>query len=1170
MIELRYKIAIVITQDKSPVPAANVRLGYTVHLATIVAIGSLVTVGMTVYFFLGPIFELSGTSTPSTYALTIFFFLPLALALAERSSVTPGRGGLFNLSRSSGSVPLAFTTGWLIIGGLLSLAALFAWEGGLALHELISLFSENEFDERWLAVSLILIAVLFTRSQTIDVWRRRSALVYGAILLLATVIFAAWFAPLEVPSTWIYVPSSTLSLSAPFISVSLWSMHFVLEQRDAVRRPRRQMAGAVYLPILVGGLAGAVVAATLLLFPALTYLDSLPILTLAQQIHPLLALAVLFAMLGISFVGLKHSLLSLQRTSAAMVDDGFLPKQLLFGQHVWQRQSYILAASTLITPLLVLLFSIRLNVAQASSAIILALIIIYGQDLLRSRPNLAENRRPKMPFHPFIPGISAAICLTLLVSQGTAAAFNLAGWLLAGALIYAVFARDGAIQVRQRDLMVAGTTLAPEKKGYRVLVAVSDPSKAADLLRLGAQIAAERSGTILVLRVATQTIDDEANHRLATSTWKELDEIILAMEKPLVPATPLVRLAPDAAAGLLTTIWEEKIDLALLGWPAGHAVDIEEHDGAIGKIVQKAQCEVVILRGRWPSSVKRVLVPVISAGHSVAALALGQDLLTDLDDDPKVVALRILRGKVTEESRQQAETQLNHTWNELHNAKYISGEIVGSANPRDEILQTSSAYDLLLLGLSDEGFLAETDFGGLPVEIALNTTLPTLLVKRKEKEVSYWLRRSWDRLSSILPTLSPKRRAVVGADMRHDAQADIDFYVLMVLAASIALLGLLQNSAAVIIGAMLVAPLMSPILAMAQSIVRGQIKVFRQAAESTANGVVLAIAVGALLSLLLLSLGIHIPTTSEILARTQPNFLDLLVALASGAAAAYAISRSEVGAALPGVAIAAALVPPLAVTGYGLGTAQFDIAAGSLLLFLTNLAAIILAAAVVFLLLGIRPPVRDDRDEQARYGLRMAVIALILIAIPLFGTTRASANEAMRYDTINSVLDQYWPPTQAEAVDIVITSVWNKDLTIDCTIYDYAGVVDEQSIAGLQAQLSRTLDQPVILHSKTINVRLDSFDDASAAYNLTQTPTPTSPAVEQAPLFNGLEETVEPSIPATPGAATADGSLPLITATIAPAPSPSVIETYEAPPMATVGTEAVPGETPVPTAPPLP
>jgi uncharacterized hydrophobic protein (TIGR00271 family) len=473
-------------------------------------------------------------------------------------------------------------------------------------------------------------------------------------------------------------------------------------------------------------------------------------------------------------------------------------------------------------------------------------------------------------------------------------------------------------------------------------------------------------------------------------------------------------------------------------------------------------------------------------------LTLGQTLLAIKGKEGKVVALRIMREKPTEEIRRQTEKQLQSMTSKLSKRAQIVSTVTASSNTKTEILQKTADFDVLVLGLSDEGFLAETDFSGLPVDIAGHSEKPTLLVKRSEAFASYWLRRSWDLVAAVLPKLSPMQRATVGTEMQHHAVADVDFYVLMLLAASIALFGLLQDSAAVIIGAMLVAPLMSPILAMSHSIVRGQVSLFRQAADSTTNGIVLAIAVGTLLTLLLVSFGIPIPPTAQILARTQPNLLDLLVALASGAAAAYAISRSEVGAALPGVAIAAALVPPLTVAGYGLGTAQFEIAAGSLILFATNLAAIILSAAVVFLLLGFRPPTQSDRDEQARSGLRMAIIALVLIALPLVATTYTSSQQATQETIVTSILEQNWNPASAEVDDIFITDSRNVDLIVSFTIYDYTDSVHEQSLAELQQELSNALDETVVLEVRTINARSDRVDDKSSARILTQTPTPTA------------------------------------------------------------------------------
>ena len=138
-----------------------------------------------------------------------------------------------------------------------------------------------------------------------------------------------------------------------------------------------------------------------------------------------------------------------------------------------------------------------------------------------------------------------------------------------------------------------------------------------------------------------------------------------------------------------------------------------------------------------------------------------------------------------------------------------------------------------------------------------------------------------------------------------------DFFALMFLATTIAGLGLIQNSTAVVVGAMLVAPLMTPIVGVGLGLVQGNIVLVRYAAQSIAWGAGLALVVG-------LSLGLLLPLpelTTELAARGGPSLLDLGVAVLSGCAGAYAMSRPNLSAALPGVAIAAALVPPLASLG---------------------------------------------------------------------------------------------------------------------------------------------------------------------------------------------------------------------------------------------------------------
>ena len=190
-----------------------------------------------------------------------------------------------------------------------------------------------------------------------------------------------------------------------------------------------------------------------------------------------------------------------------------------------------------------------------------------------------------------------------------------------------------------------------------------------------------------------------------------------------------------------------------------------------------------------------------------------------------------------------------------------------------------------------------------------------------------------------------EQRLTIYQSMLESSHMDIEYSSLLLLAGLIALFGLLENSAAVIIGAMLISPLMNPILSAALALLLGDGKMGKRAA------IVLAVSIAAVIGITWL-VALTVPlkqATPEILARTQPNLLDLFIALLSGLAGTLALRNSSVAMTiLPGVAIAVAVIPPLSVVGYGLSTGQDSIAGGAFLLFVTNLVSIIISAVVVF------------------------------------------------------------------------------------------------------------------------------------------------------------------------------------------------------------------------------
>ena len=211
------------------------------------------------------------------------------------------------------------------------------------------------------------------------------------------------------------------------------------------------------------------------------------------------------------------------------------------------------------------------------------------------------------------------------------------------------------------------------------------------------------------------------------------------------------------------------------------------------------------------------------------------------------------------------------------------------------------------------------------------------------------------------------------------------FWVLILLASVIATAGVMADSTATVIGAMIVAPLMTPILGTALSVVLADRRLLLKNL-----GIVLAGAASVVLIAFLLGMTSHASlvaeTNSQIAARVSPRLIDLLAALATGVVGAFAMVRSDISDTLPGVAIAISLVPPLAVVGLTLESGAPGQALGALLLFGTNVTAIIATGTIIFILYRVRTAAIDlhVRVGEFRRGALITVIGSVLVlAIPL-------------------------------------------------------------------------------------------------------------------------------------------------------------------------------------------
>ena len=221
----------------------------------------------------------------------------------------------------------------------------------------------------------------------------------------------------------------------------------------------------------------------------------------------------------------------------------------------------------------------------------------------------------------------------------------------------------------------------------------------------------------------------------------------------------------------------------------------------------------------------------------------------------------------------------------------------------------------------------------------------------------------------FLKSASEERFKELFQILREDSKINTSYLVLMVLSTLLATFGLFANSAAVIIGAMLIAPLMVPIVSVSMGLLRADTEMIKNSLLKILAGIFVAILASSILKFLLPDSEI----TTEMIGRINPTLLDLGVAIISGVAAAYSKSFKEIAQNLAGVAIAVALVPPLAVAGIGLGYGDIDIFLGAFLLFFTNLVGIIIAAIITFQLLGFSNVVKSKKSVIFIFLLLLAI-----------------------------------------------------------------------------------------------------------------------------------------------------------------------------------------------------
>jgi len=1010
------------------------------------------------FVLLGEGVAIAGPLTPLAFLLGLLVLLANLMGYLELALSSRKRGSAYSQVQEAQGEWLAFFTGWALVLSGLGLCALLAQGLGAQVTILLEDHLRLSVPAWPWAVGLVLLLAI---NNGLGTREGRRELVTASLLMIALLVGITFFVVPQIdlqnlrggPEDW--RQALTLFMAA-FVGLEITAA-----LQNEMRRPARSATHALLLTPALAALIGAAVA-----FVAIGVIGSD---TLNESRSPLallggsvaggagrpLMLAVGSLALALAF---NSAFVLVVRQIYAMTKDGYWPAALLRPHRRFGTPVRIIA---LAASVLVLVTALPAHFLSRLTGL-LYLIVLMGVNLTLTLRPQSETSPFTLPFHPWVPGLTLVMDVMVLSFWGPLILAWGAGVLGLGLVLYLAYARGHQIQAQEGVTVFKPRSENKVERDYRILVPIANPATAGTLLRLAGVLASQQRGEVLALQVVTvpdQVPLEEGRHRAAVGRVLLERAMAQAKEEGFAIHT-VTRVAHGVADGILDTAREEQVDLILLGW-RGYTRSVGASMGPIiDAVIRDAPCEVTVVKGEEWHEACRILVPTAGGPHAPIAARLAMLLAEACDSH--VTALYVQLGRATPQQMEDNKQRIAETLDGLAFSRPPEQKVIVADSVVEGIVREAENYDLVLLGASEEGLFDQFVFGSIPQQIAARVPKTAVIVRRYGGPTEFWARKLKRALFRVFPRLNVEEQLELREAMSDSARPGVNFFVLIVLSTVIATLGLLLNSAAVVIGAMLVAPLMSPILGFSLGMVLGDVRLIRLSIESMFKGVSLAL-------VLAVVIGILSPfreLTSEIMMRTQPTLIDLVIALASGMAGAYAISREEVSAALPGVAISAALMPPLGAAGLGLALGRPQVAGGAFLLFLANIAAISLAGVIVFIVVGVRSQTwQPETNRRIRRGLIGFVLLVLVIAIPLGIIMGGIVRHADTRQEIRHVLTDRIGALEGELVDFEHRTEPERLVVVATvrSIEPLEGAVVDEIAAALRERLNRPVALDIVV-----------------------------------------------------------------------------------------------------------
>lgn len=506
-----------------------------------------------------------------------------------------------------------------------------------------------------------------------------------------------------------------------------------------------------------------------------------------------------------------------------------------------------------------------------------------------------------------------------------------------------------------------------------VVVLVTKPEEAEILVSWSVRFALARDTSLTVLcwtyspTIPPPLVADDEESSDGQLLADEVQGVVDALE--MRPEAIEIRrvVHPDPVVAALEYVRREDVQLLVAG--------VDDSSGKTGAtfatnpLLRQSPCNTLVLyvdRNR-SQDFAQVLVATTDGPHDRVAVSLAARMADTHEAHATIAAIEEDAGH---EAIEVGHRELKQIMREavVEQSQRLTTRVFLADEKLHDLALAANEHDLMLIGVNNPATVQT---------LLAATTKPTIGVVKRAPPLRLWRRGGAPRW---IPRLNPADYADLIQGLRRGSRSSIDFMVMLGLAAAVASLGLLQNSPAVVIGSMLLAPLMTPMIGSGLALAQANARLARTCSFAIVSGFLLTLAIS-------FAVGVLTPgeeLTPQVIVRGDPDILDLLIALFSSVAASFALARPGLLGAVAGVAIATALVPPLCSVGIALAYGQHLIALGAAVLFATNVVAIILAAAITFRLMGATAIHAAPRSRRWVYRVvAVLAVAAIVLAFPL-------------------------------------------------------------------------------------------------------------------------------------------------------------------------------------------